>query len=165
MKTAKPVPEGSFGAKMVLAVALSYCLDGLLLACFAMTGTITSSIPLLYLSVGLFDCLVFLLLRTWALKHRRGNGEFFLPQVLASCTIQLVFVALAPQMAFYFFSVLFVVFGFGSLGLSKRQSAVAWIGVAIAAAVFMTALNARILIPQSTVPERALVWLCFVATL
>jgi diguanylate cyclase len=165
MKTAKPVPEGSFGAKMVLAVALSYCLDGLLLACFAMTGTISSSIPLLYISVGLFDCLVFLLLRTWALKYRRGNGEFFLPQVLASCTIQLVFVALAPQMAFYFFSVLFVVFGFGSLGLSKRQSAVAWIGVAIAAAVLMSALDARIFIPQSTPTQRALVWLCFVATL
>jgi diguanylate cyclase len=165
MTPAKPVPEGSFGAKMILAVALSYCLDGLLLTCFAVTATIDFSIPLLYTSVGLLDSLIFLLLRAWAIKYRRGNGEFFLFQVLASCTIQLVFVALAPQMAFYFFSVLFVIFGFGSLGLSKRQSAVAWIGVAVAAAVLMTALNARILIPQSTVSERALVWLCFVATL
>ena len=41
----------------------------------------------------------------------------------------------------------------------------AWIGVAIAAAVVMSAINARIVVPQATPMERALVWLCFVATL
>ena len=68
-------------------------------------------------------------------------------------------------MAFYFFTVLFVVFGCASLGLSKRQSAIAWIGVAVAAALAMSSLDARISIPQDTPLLRGLVWLCFVATL
>jgi len=150
---------------MVLAVALSYSLDGLLLTGFAMAGTINSAIPLVYTCVGLFDSSIFLLVRGWAIKSRRVNNDFFLLQVIGSIAVQLAFAALEPRMAFYFFSVLFVVFGFGSLGLSNRQSAIAWIGVAAAAALLMSQTDTTILIPQATPTERALVWLCFIATL
>ena len=86
-------------------------------------------------------------------------------QAIASSSIQLAFAALVPQLAFYFFTVLFVVFGCASLGLSKKQSAIAWFGVAAAAALVMTSVNARISIPQDSALVRGLVWLCFVATL
>jgi diguanylate cyclase (GGDEF)-like protein len=165
MKPSKPVPDGSLGTRMALAVALSYAGDGLLLAGFAATGTIGSDIPLLYTVVGLFDSFIFYLLRSWAIKYRRGDGEFFLIQVVGSSAIQLGFAVLAPPVAFYFFTVLFVVFGCGSLGLSKRQSLFAWISVAVAAALVMSTIDARIMVPQATAAERALVWLCFAATL
>jgi diguanylate cyclase (GGDEF)-like protein len=165
MKPAKPVSEGSLGTRMILAVALSYVIDGVLLAGFAITGTINPVVPLAYTAIGLLDSAIFLLLRAWTIKHGRDEGDFALTQVIASSSIQLLFAALVPQMAFYFFTVLFVVFGCGSLGLSKRQSAIAWIGVAGAAAIVMSAINARISIPQATPVERGLVWLCFVATL
>jgi diguanylate cyclase (GGDEF)-like protein len=165
MKPSKPVPDGSLGTRMALAVALSYAGDGLLLAGFAATGTIGSDIPLLYTVVGLFDSFIFYLLRSWAIKYRRGDGEFFLIQVVGSSAIQLGFAVLAPPVAFYFFTVLFVVFGCGSLGLSKRQSLFAWISVAVAAALVMSTIDARIMLPQATAAERALVWLCFAATL
>ena len=109
---------------------------------------------------------MFLLARAWAIRYRRDQSyAFTLVNVIASSAIQLTFAALAPQMAFYFFTVLFVVFGVGSLELSRWQSGFAWIGVAIAAAVVMSAINARIVVPQDTAMVRALVWLCFVATL
>jgi diguanylate cyclase (GGDEF)-like protein len=165
MKPAKPAPEGALGTRMALAIALSYVIDALLLTGFAAVGTIRFAIPLVYTAVGLLDSTIFMLFRTWALRARRENGDFFLVQVIFSSAIQLAFAALVPQMAFYFFTVLFVVFGCGSLALSKRQSAFAWLGVATAAALVMTALNARISIPQATPLERGLVWLCFVATL
>jgi diguanylate cyclase (GGDEF)-like protein len=165
MEPSKPVPEGSLGKWMVLAVALSYVIDGVLLAGFAITGTISPTIPLLYTAIGLLDSSVFWVLRSWAAKNRRPEGALLLAQVIFSGSIQILFAALAPQVAFYFFTVLFIVFGVGCLGLSKRQSAIAWVGVAIAAAVVMWAINARILIPQATPAERGLVWLCFVATL
>jgi diguanylate cyclase (GGDEF)-like protein len=57
------------------------------------------------------------------------------------------------------------VFGCASLGLSKKQSAIAWISVAVAAALVMSSIDARISIPQDTPLVRGLVWLCFVATL
>ncbi len=150
---------------MVLAVALSYCIDGLLLTGFAVAGTISSTIPVLYTAIGMLDAGVFWAHRAWALKKSRANDDFLLIQVIASSAIQLVFAALAPQVAFYFFTVLFVVFGMASLGLSRRQSVIAWIGVAAAAAMVMSSMDARILLPQATPEERALVWLCFVATL
>src|ERR1700760_1251312 len=165
MKSAALVSEGSLVTRMILAVALSYVIDGILLAGFAASGTVTFTVPLAYTAIGLFDSSVILLLRAWSLKYRRDNNEFALLQVIASSSIQLAFAALVPQLAFYFFTVLFVVFGCASLGLSKKQSAIAWIGVAAAAALAMSALDARISIPQSTPLVRGLVWLCFVATL
>ncbi len=150
---------------MVLAAALSYVIDGVLLAGFAAIGTISFTIPLLYTAIGLLESTVFWALRRWAQKNRRSDGTFLLVQVILSSAMQVVFAVLAPQVAFYFFTVLFVVFGVGCLGLSKRQSAIAWIGAAIAAGVVMSAIDFRIMIPQATPMERALVWLCFVATL
>jgi diguanylate cyclase (GGDEF)-like protein len=150
---------------MILAVALSYVIDGALLTGFAITGTIGHTVPLAYTAIGLFDSSIFLLLRAWTIKYRRGHSDFALAQVIGSSAIQLVFAALVPQMAFYFFAVLFIVFGCASLGLSKRQSAIAWIGVAAAVAVTMSTIDARISIPQTTPIVRGLVWLCFVATL
>jgi diguanylate cyclase len=165
MKPAKLVSEGSLGTKMIVAVALSYLIDGILLTGFAISGTIGATVPMAYTAIGLFDSFIFFLLRAWAIKHRRDNSNFALVQVIASSSIQLVFAALVPQMAFYFFTVLFIVFGCASLELSKKQSAIAWIGVAVAAAVVMSSINARISIPQGTALVRGLVWLCFVATL
>jgi diguanylate cyclase len=165
MTTAKPVSEGSLGTRVILAVALSYVIDGILLTGFAITGAVNLVVPLAYTAIGLLYSAIVLLLRTWTIKHRRDDSEFALTEAIAASFIQLLFAALVPQMAFYFFSVMFVVFGCASLGLSKRQSAIAWIGVAGAAAIVMSALNARISIPQDTPVERGLVWLCFVATL
>jgi hypothetical protein len=150
---------------MILAVACSYLIDGILLTGFAISGTVTPTIPLAYTAIGLLDSSIILLLRAWSIKYRRDTSDFALAQVIASSSIQLLFAALVPQMAFYFFTVLFVVFGCASLGLSKKQSAIAWIGVATAVALVMSSINARISIPQDTPLVRGLVWLCFVATL
>jgi diguanylate cyclase (GGDEF)-like protein len=165
MRPAKLVSESSLGTKMILAVAFSYLIDGMLLAGFAAAGTVTPTIPLLYTTIGLMDSALALLLRAWSIKYRRDTSDYALAQVIAASCIQIAFAALVPQLAFYFFTVLFVVFGCASLGLSKRQSIVAWIAVAIAAALVMSSLNARISIPQDTPLVRGLVWLCFVATL
>ncbi len=165
MSPAKIVSESSLGTKMTLAIASSYLVDGILLAGFALAGTVSSAVPLAYTAIGVIDCSIILLLRAWSIQHRRDSNDFALAQAIGSSAIQLAFAALVPQLAFYFFTVLFVVFGCASLGLSKKQSAIAWISVAAAAALVMTSIDARISIPQDTVLVRGLVWLCFVATL
>jgi diguanylate cyclase len=165
MKPVTLVSEGSLATRMNLAVALSYVIDGILLTGFAAAGTISFTVPLAYTAIGLFDSSVILLLRAWTVKYRRDNSGFALASVIGSSAIQFVFAALVPQMAFYFMTMLFVVFGCASIGLSKKQSAIAWLVVATAAALVMSALDARISIPQDTAVVRGLVWLCFVATL
>jgi diguanylate cyclase len=165
MRAAQLVSESSLGTKMILAVAASYLIDGVLLAGFAVAGTISSTIPLAYTAIGLLDSSIVLLLRARSTKQRRDTGNFALAEAIAASSIQLAFAALVPQLAFYFFTVLFIVFGCASLGLSKKQSAIAWISVAVAAALVMSWIDARISIPQDTPLVRGLVWLCFVATL
>src|SRR5580698_7267177 len=165
MRPAKLVSDSSLGTKMILAVAFSYLIDGMLLAGFAAAGSITPTIPLVYTATGLMDSSIALLIRAWSIKQRRDTTDYALAQVITASCIQLACAALVPQLAFDFFTVLFVVFGCASLGLSKRQSVIAWITVAIAAAVVMSSINARISIPQDTPLLRGLVWLCFVATL
>src|SRR5258708_36248740 len=137
----------------------------MLLTGSAISGTISATVPVAYTALGLFDSFLFFLLRAWAIKYRRDHSDVTLAQVVGSSSIQLVFAALVPQMAFYFFTVLFIVFGCASLELSKKQSAIAWIGVAVAAAAVMSSINARISIPQDTALVPRLGWLCFVAPL
>src|SRR5271170_3874105 len=104
MNLPKSALEGGLPVKMTLAVALSYVIDGSLLAGFAATGTISITIPLAYTAIGLFDSALFLLLRAWAVRnHRDQSYALTLANVIASSAILLVFAALAPQMAFYFF--------------------------------------------------------------
>ncbi len=162
MRPAQLVSESSLGTKMILAVAASYLIDGILLAGFAVAGTISSTIPLAYTAIGLIDSSIVLLLRAWSLKKRRDTSNFALAEAIAASSIQLAFAALVPQMAFYFFTVLFIVFGCASLGLSKKQSALAWISVAVAAALVMSSIDARISDPSRHSPgaRPGLVMLC-----
>jgi diguanylate cyclase (GGDEF)-like protein len=170
MSSAVRTLESTLGTKVVTAAALSYLTDACLLGGFAGIGFLDRNVPLSYLLAGLLDCLLFLVLRRrtiGARAQRAGAAEerLTLAQMIVSTAIQLAFAALAPQLAFYFLTVLYVIFGCGSLALSRRQSLVAFIGVILAAVLLMSATHATIVIPQATAAQRALVLLCFAATL
>jgi diguanylate cyclase (GGDEF)-like protein len=85
--------------------------------------------------------------------------------VIASSATELLFMGLAPETAFYFLMLLFVVFSFGSASLSIRQSALTWITVSIAAAMLLYGSRRSSWIPQTSTADHVLVWLCFVTTL
>ena len=146
-------------------VAVSYVIDAALLTGFAYVGTVGATVPLYYLLAGMADTALFMAVRRWAIRDKNRTEQFNLPQIFAASAIQLTFAALVPPLAFYFFSVLYVVFGCGSLALTKRQSLTALILVTVAAEILMAVLDQRITTPQGTLAERGLVWLCFVATL
>jgi diguanylate cyclase len=165
MKSAPVNNASSLGTRMVIGVALSYVLDASLLAGFATAGLVDVRLPPIYLATGMIDSAIFLALRRRAMRDRLTEEQFTLPQLLVASSIQLVFAAIAPTVAFYFFSVLFVVFGCGSLALPRRQSVIALMLVTGAAIFMMIALNHRIFIPQDTLTLRILVGACYAATL
>jgi diguanylate cyclase (GGDEF)-like protein len=163
--TRKPGSEVRLGTKLFVAAALSYLIDGALLAGFAAAGVIDRWVAFAYTGTGLTVCLMFYRLSAIA-PLKSGRGHFFpLLQVTLSSALQFAFVALAPNAAFYFLVSLFTVFGFGSLGLSRRQSVFAWFGVVLSVAAVTTVLDISITLPQATFFQRFLLWLCFVATL
>jgi diguanylate cyclase (GGDEF)-like protein len=145
------------GRSMLMSVAISYLIDGLLLTGFAFAGTISFAIPLAYTAVGLIECAL--------TSHTQPEGAIALLRNLTSSAIQLAFVVLAPNVSFYFFTTLFTVFGFGALALSVRQAVIAWIVVAAATIAVAFFYHALISVPHASALERSLVWICFLVTL
>ena len=169
MSSAANTLESTLGTRVVTAAAFSYLTDACLLAGFAAIGILHYTIPLGYLLVGLADCLLFLLVRRRVLRTGALDAlteqRLTLAQIMVSSAIELGFATVAPQLAFYFFSVLYVIFAFGSLALSRRQALSVLGGVIVAGLLLMSATHATIGIPQATTAQRLLVLLCFAASL
>ena len=131
----------NLAARMVTAVAASYALDALLLSGFAFTHTVPAWIPPLYAVIGLAACAAFLGLLRTSIPERWGDEQMAAPQLIVAGGIQLLFVALVPQISFYFLAVLFIVFGFGSLRLTVRQSTLAWVLLGVAVPMILLRLR------------------------
>jgi len=165
MLTLRALSQTSLGTKLFAAAALSYLIDGVLLAGFAATGIVDVEIPIAYTIAGLLSCALFHRVSLAACPESSWHRYYPMLQVAVSSLMLLVFAVIAPRAAFYFFTLLFTVFGFGSLGLTRAQSVCAWIGVSVAVAIVLSAAHLEIRIPDSTQSQKCLVWLCFMATL
>ena len=150
---------------VIAAIALSCVLDSLLLAGFVIVGTISMFVPIAYAAVSLSSCASFYLYAARITPERLRDSHLTLPMVIASSATELLFIGLAPETAFYFLMLLFVVFSFGSTSLSIRQSALTWIIVSIAVALLLYGGRRSSWIPQTSTADHVLVWLCFVTTL
>jgi diguanylate cyclase (GGDEF)-like protein len=157
--------DWAFWQRVIATTAAGCILDSLLLAAFAHSGTVAITVPILYGAVGLAWCAVFYLLAAGAARKQLRDVYLSLPLLIVSSLIQILFVWAAPQLAFYFVTMLFLIFGFGAMRLSVRLSAVTWIGVAIALGAVLYDRRGSSWIPQAGAAERWLVWLCFVVTL
>jgi diguanylate cyclase (GGDEF)-like protein len=157
--------KASLGLQVAYAIAVSYLLDACLLLGFYEAGVVSLAIPLCYLVAGVLDRCAFFYLRRGSLYGDADAEHLALPQLLLASAVQIAFAALAPQLAFYFFTVLFVVFGCGSLEMPHRQSFISLALVVVSATLMLILLGHRLSIPQETLTERILVGLCFAATL
>ena len=151
--------------RILTGIALSYALDTALLAGFAADGMLPVRVVSGYFAAGLLNCAVFHRLAHVMPTDPGREGGYVLIQVALCGAVQLAFIAIAPQLAFYFLGLLFIVFGCGSLALSGRQSAVAWAAVAAATGFAIVARGGNLSIPHGGALARSLVWLCFAATL
>jgi hypothetical protein len=146
------------------ATALSCVMDTALLLGFAVAGTVAYTLPLAYLASGLLCCTLFYWLGARTARKNVDDTYLVLPLIIVSVTIQLAFVAVAPQVGFYFLNVLFIVIGFGAMALTAWQSVLVGIGVAVIVSS-MALTNDTAWVPQASASERALVCAGFVATL
>jgi diguanylate cyclase (GGDEF)-like protein len=150
--------------RVIRSVAISYVISAALLLGFAFAGTIGFVLPFAYAACGLLECGVFYFLTDQAAKLVEGY-DYLIPQrLILSTAMQLVFMALAPQISFYFLTMLFVVYALGSIGITARQAALTWLGVAVCTLVLFLRSKSG-WVPHATLAERALVWLSFVVTL
>jgi diguanylate cyclase (GGDEF)-like protein len=165
MQQRSPVvtPRPSLLAAATRAIAISYVVDTLLLLGFALAGTIPTFIPAAYLLAALSECGLFFFL---ALRLSRSRiRALIFPRLIVASALQLIFIMLVPQIGFYFITILFIVYGFGSMGITALQSVMTWSAVAAVTAILLVHDTSTDWIPQSNLAERVLVWMCFVSTL
>jgi hypothetical protein len=107
--------------RVIAFVAVSYVTSMLLLLLgFACIGTIGLVLPIAYGGCGLLECAFFWYLTDQPSKVGEGNDHLIPQRLVISATMQLVFMALAPQIAFYFLAMLFVVYGVWDPSASPR---------------------------------------------
>jgi diguanylate cyclase (GGDEF)-like protein len=150
---------------MLGLAAGSYAVDTLLLASFAWAQAIPASLAIAY---GLAAAVVCGIL--FALFVSRVNDYFLdpnltIPQVIVALVIEITCLAYAPNMAFFFFNVLMVVFAFGTLRVPTRQSVAAWLLAVAASGAVTYAVRDELTIPHANAAQILLVWLSYMLTL
>jgi diguanylate cyclase len=150
---------------MLGLIAFSYSVDTLLLGLFASAGTVSAALPLVYGGFALAICSIFFALLRSGFSAR-GRDPYFTPaQMGAAAALQLAGMAYAPELAFFFLNVLFIIFAFGALRLTVRQSLIAVLIVSAATASVLYGSWQRLDIPHATPFEAFLVWVCYASTL
>jgi len=147
------------------AVTVSYAVDTVLLALFAAAGTVSAKLPLAYGSAALVICGTFFLLFRSGLNRRLRDPSAAMMQIGAASALQLACIAFVPHLAFVFLNILFIVFAFGALRLTVRQSLVAVFIVSAATGGVLYGHWEEIRVPHASAFEALLVWLCYATTL
>ncbi|MBR1167526.1 hypothetical protein [Bradyrhizobium liaoningense] len=150
---------------MFLATGLSYLLDVAILTLYHFAGTTDIRVAASYAVAGAAWTGF-----TFALSELRINDRFrdhylTVPQSVSSIAIQLGAIYLAPEVGFYFVSVIFIVMGFGALRMSWRQAALVWTFAAAGLTWLFVCSGQPIAMPMTSPAERALALLCFVTAL
>jgi diguanylate cyclase (GGDEF)-like protein len=141
--------------------AASYALDVLLLALFAFAGTIPGTAVFVYAAGAALVTMVQSGLYASGANLRFRDPSLTAPLVVAGVAVQLVLVAVAPQVAFPFLANLFTVFAFGVIWMSLRASALVWALTFLATGGVLWFLGPRVAIAVSTPSELALTWISF----
>jgi diguanylate cyclase len=150
---------------MLAIVASSYSVDTLLLGLFATAGTVSLAVPLVYGAAAFAICSSFFALLRSGLVTRARDANLTTVQMAAASALQLAGMAYAPNLAFFFLNVLFIIFAFGALRLTVRQSLIAVLMVSAATVSVLYGTWEQLEFPTATPFETFLVWLCYASTL
>jgi diguanylate cyclase (GGDEF)-like protein len=109
-----------------LMIAASYLIDALVLQVYAYAGTIPVTIGPAYAACGLASVAFYLVLSETGFTERLKDHYFVTPQLIISMLIMLAFAYIVPQAGAMFLCELFLVFSFGALRATPRQTALVW---------------------------------------
>jgi diguanylate cyclase len=151
--------------QMLGLIAGSYAVDTLTIALFAWAQTIPVYVLFMYGLAALATNGIYFLLFWTGYSLRFSDPNLTHWQMAAAISIQLVCMALAPNLAFLFLSVLFIIFTFGTLRLTQRAALIATALALGGIATVMWFVWRRIEIPHANAVEAMLVGFCYCTTL
>jgi diguanylate cyclase (GGDEF)-like protein len=146
-------------------IAASYLVDALVLLIYAEAGTIPATVSSAFAVCGLLSVACYLVLSETGFTERFKDHYFVAPQLIVSTAILLAFAYIAPKVGMMFLCTLFVVFNFGSLRSTPRQTAVFWTAMALGLAALFLLTDKPISMPHGTYLERFATMSVFVLTI
>jgi diguanylate cyclase (GGDEF)-like protein len=146
-------------------IAASYLIDALILFAYARAGSIPTTIAPAYAATGLLSVMFYLVLSETGLTERFKDHYFVLPQLCISAAIMLAFAFIAPEVGGMFLCLLFLVFNFGSLRSTPRQSAIVWTAATLGVAALLLLTDKPIGLPRRNELERFATMLMFTLTI
>lgn len=146
-------------------VGVSFMIDAAILLIYAYAGTTTFTVAPAFALAGLLSVAVFIALFETHMNDRFSDPDLVLPQALSGLAIILTFLFFAPEVGCVFLSTLFLVFAFGSLQASPRQTVIAWAAMAIGLAFLFLGTDKPIRMPYTTYYERVATMLVFTLTI
>jgi hypothetical protein len=152
-------------SRMLGAVAASYALDTAILLLYAAAGAAGFRVPLLYALAAALSCAAHV--AAYRSRLAEGARDPFLTiwSMVLSVSVQIAFLAIAPEVGFVFLTVLFIVFGFGAIRMTLRETAITWSVAAVGVAALTPFIDRPFVIPMGSPAERWITGLCFLLTL
>ena len=146
-------------------IAASYIVDALVLLLYAHAGIIPDAIGPAFAACGFVSIAFYLALSETGFNERFHDHYFVAPQLIVNVAIMLAFAYIAPEVAVVFLSSLFVVFNFGSLRSTPRQTAMVWTATALGLAALFLLTDKPVSMPHDTYLERFATMSVFVLTI
>jgi diguanylate cyclase (GGDEF)-like protein len=146
-------------------IASCHVLDALVLLIFAYAGTISPTVAPAYAFCGLTLVALYVLGSELGFHERFKDHYLVAVQSAANMVNQLAFVYFAPEVGVLFLCNLFVVFGFGALRTSARQTALTWTVMALGLAGLFLWTDKPISMPHGNYLERLATMLVFALTI
>ena len=158
---AGPRPNASALARRIrqrrqiqMMIAASYLIDAAVLQVYAYAGTIPVAIGPAYAACGLASVAFYLVLSETGLTERLKDHYFVTPQLIVSMLIMLGFAYMVPQAGGMFLCELFLVFSFGALRATPRQTALVWTTLTLGLAALFLLTDKPIVMPHDGPIER-----------
>ncbi len=146
-------------------VAISYAIDGLVMLMFWLAGTVSWAAAVIYTLTGLASCA----LASWVIRRgwnqRLRNPNISLQMSLTSSCLQLLCMALFPQINFMFALILFIIYISLTLLVPVKQAALAWVGISLGVILVLGLTHTQMRIPDANLTEQLLSWSFFALTL
>ena len=146
-------------------VYASYCIDAAILALYAMLGVTTFAVAAAYILAATALSAVFLILAEKSFAAKGDDPFQTLWQLLANGALNIAFAESVPELAFQFWCILFIVYGFAALRMTAHEALFSLALVALSLIIFFVLNDHPIGVPSATMPERAVSALFLLLTL
>lgn len=151
---------------IVYVAGSSYFIDTLILILFATAGTIDSHVPLYYAIAALIHITLFSFIHWTGISERCPNPHLTVFQMTYSILVQIAGIIIAPQITQLFLGIMFIIFTFGTLRISLKQTLVVWFFTCLAIAITLSQLeNANLGIISPSGFEAIIVGIAFATIL